>query len=697
MHYSKGLGDFVSARARIVISLGETMASASSTLSKLVFLSLLFAALFLAPLHAADTYWQHDPATPADWFDPLNWSAGLPTSSDTSYIQNGGTVVIANGTAFSRDFNIAYAAATSGSVDQTGGSLTGHQLFVGNTGTGSFTQSGGFVLFPSSSNDDEIYLGYASGSTGTYNLSGTGSVVTKELWVGYGGLGVFNQTGGTCDALYTQYGSLYVGCSPQDNKYTLGGTGQLSAGVIWVGAFNTGTHGTLIQTGGNCTSSTLNLCYDPNSVGTYTQSGGTNTTGEIWLACSQTGSVGTYNLSYGDLIAVGTEHIGTSHGFGTFNQTGGSNTTPRIELGSRGTFNLDGGTLSCPFIWMGISGPGGRFNQTGGICTVSDLIAVDNINPGPIYTLSGTGQLNVKTIQLGRTSSCAGTFNQTGGSNTVTNTLQLGVVTGSTGTYNLSGPASVLSTPSLVVGDAGTGKFTQFAGSHTVAGPLTLGYASTGNGAYEISGGSLSATDLVVGRDSGSSHGTGLLKVTNATASITVSHALHLGQNSSLDLVPGSAIHMTGAAFENQSTDPAKLAGLANLALLYDGHTGQTDPFELAGADLGSDMAGFVNNFALGAMTLEDKAIVKLVDDFNNLHRNAVGGSDEALYLSSLTMLPGSTLDLNGFHLYVANLDLQGGSIINGSLISLPVPEPASLLLLASASVALFGLRRQRP
>jgi hypothetical protein len=41
-----------------------------------------------------------------------------------------------------------------------------------------------------------------------------------------------------------------------------------------------------------------------------------------------------------------------------------------------------------------------------------------------------------------------------------------------------------------------------------------------------------------------------------------------------------------------------------------------------------------------------------------------------------LTLLPGSTLDLNGLHLYYRFLDDQGGSVINGQLISM-VPGDA--------------------
>ena len=213
-----------------------------------------------------------------------------------------------------------------------------------------------------------------------------------------------------------------------------------------------------------------------------------------------------------------------------------------------------------------------------------------------------------------------------------------------------------------------------------VAGPLTLGYASTGNGTYEMSGGSLGAVDLVVGRDSGSSHGTGKFKVTNAAADITVAGSLHLGQNGTLNLVPGTVIHMTGSAFENASTTPAKLAALANLTLVFEGGLASVDTFEVAGRNYGESSTGFTSNFALDTLQIggEQPGSVQLVNLVDN---QPAWTGQEVLYVERLVLSSGSTLDLNHLTVYCGSLVNSGGTILanGGSLVPLTLAVTATL------------------
>jgi len=75
--------------------------------------------------------------------------------------------------------------------------------------------------------------------------------------------------------------------------------------------------------------------------------------------------------------------------------------------------------------------------------------------------------------------------------------------------------------------------------------------------------------------------------------------------------------------------------------------------FEVQGADLGFTSAGFTQNPVLDLLTL-NTAFVRLVDNTND-----APGTD-ALYIDTLVVPSGSTLDLNGSRIYVRNADIQG-------------------------------------
>ena len=51
-------------------------------------------------------------------------------------------------------------------------------------------------------------------------------------------------------------------------------------------------------------------------------------------------------------------------------------------------------------------------------------------------------------------------------------------------------------------------------------------------------------------------------------------------------------IHMTGSDLENTNTNPADLAGLGNLALVFEGGSEDIDQFEVAGEDMGAVVEG---------------------------------------------------------------------------------------------------------
>ncbi|MDP6380739.1 MAG: hypothetical protein QF662_05285, partial [Phycisphaerae bacterium] len=356
---------------------------------------------------------------------------------------------------------------------------------------------------------------------------------------------------------------------------------------------------------------------------------------------------------------------------GTFTQTGGTNTvwgsSPdgvlRVGYGpaSNGIYDLSGGQLLVRNEYVGVyNGGTGLFTQTGGTHTVDGHLAVGDYGNGT-YELSG-GELFAGQETVG--DSRTGQFIQSGGSNTVGGTLCIGQYSRfADGTYILS--AGQLSAVNEHIGhrNSTTGTFTQIGGTNVVINRLVIGYKFGSAGTYEISGGTLSAGSLIVADE-----GTGVLNVTSPGANITVSDLLRFGRYSTFTAVPGSAIHMTGADFHNESTDEASLAGLENLNLIFEGGLAEADTLEVAGLDMGAVPEGFINNFILGTLTLggADNADVTLVDLFDNGNRDGTGGPAEALYIHDLHVEAGSFLHLNGLRLYYDG-NFTGGGSASGS------------------------------
>jgi hypothetical protein len=264
------------------------------------------------------------------------------------------------------------------------------------------------------------------------------------------------------------------------------------------------------------------------------------------------------------------------------------------------------------------------------------------------------------------------------------------------------GAGGELTCGGMQIGAAGAGSFLQTGGTNTVSEVLSIGAGAGSSGAYEIQNGSLTAAVLNVGLE-----GSGTFKISGSGASVTVRQRLHFGEDGSFESA-GAVIHMTGSDFENQSTDANALADLSHLSLVFEGGTAAYDQFEVAGRNCG----GFTGNFALGGLILGGASVgqVKLVDLIDNGNRLAEFG--ECLFVSQLTINSGSSLDLNGLRLFVsgdAREALQGylddGSIFDGTggpvVIGYDadnnwthIPEPATIGLLMLGALA--ALRRKR-
>ena len=446
------------------------------------------------------------------------------------YNQTGGTAVI-DGTALF----LGYNSGSSGTVNLSGGNFStigkfAHQ-YVGYNGTGVFNQSGGTNTVGTAG----LWIGYQPSISGTYNLSGTGmlTVTNSTLAVGFFGQGVFNQSGGTA----TLNGSnFYVG-------YRTGSTGlySLSAGSLSLAGTSTAyigfqSSGVFNQTGGTSTinGSTVYLGYGSATTGLYNLSVGTlsvtNTTEYVGYqgngAFTQTSGLhslsgtassylelgenglgnGTYTLSGGTLSLVNSfENVG-DYTTGTFIQNGGTQTvsfggiTISKNSTASGKYLLSGGMLSLTngsFLSVG-SLATGTFSQSGGTVTISSgglYLAENNQGIGNYSLTNGTLALNNSAEELiGYFGN--GTFNQSGGTHTITNGyLYVGVY--GTGSYTLSNGSLALTNSPEYVGYGANGSFNQSGGTHSISGG-NLYIGNTSPGMYTLSGGTLSATNVQV-------------------------------------------------------------------------------------------------------------------------------------------------------------------------------------------------------
>ncbi len=194
--------------------------------------------------------------------DPVTCQGTIAAVGGGAINLNGGVTVSGTGNIDLGSGQFIVNDAVSG---MTGGSLLASYGYVGNSGTGTFPQSGTFTQSGGTNSigtNGELYLGYNAGDSGAYLLGGSGVLSAFDVLVGYWGTGTFTQSGGTHNCIYLDIG-INAGSS---GVYNLSGSGVLSAATEYVG--DTGT-------------------------GTFTQSGGTNivgTYGELYVGYSNSSS-----------------------------------------------------------------------------------------------------------------------------------------------------------------------------------------------------------------------------------------------------------------------------------------------------------------------------------------------------------------------------------------------------------------------
>ena len=232
----------------------------------------------------------------------------------------------------------------------------------------------------------------------------------------------------------------------------------------------------------------------------------------------------------------------------TYDYTGGAVTLGLLTVDLTGgmptdteTLSMAANNLTSATEFVGYSGTGsngsGTFNQSGGVNTINSTAIYLGVNATDTgyYNLSGTGSLVSVGEVIGYNG--AGIFTQSGGTNTPgTGNLYLGYSSGSNGTYVLNsglltmgnGFANSGSIEYLGFEANSSGTFTQNGGTNTISNSnsLYIAYGANSQGGYTLAGGALAAATEYVGYV-----GTGSFSQSGGTNRINANGGLVLGQN----------------------------------------------------------------------------------------------------------------------------------------------------------------------
>ncbi|MCK4626189.1 MAG: hypothetical protein KAV00_12805, partial [Phycisphaerae bacterium] len=542
---------------------------------------------------AGDTWWQHDPTETGLWFEPSNWTNGVPGGYYVNArIDNNGTALISSGDAAAWHLIIGYhnsgnllqtggtldtvntymrlghESGSTGTYTLTGGTLNAYGTKIGFHGNGVFEQTGGEAIFTGSYSDSDqwhvigmhsgsygvcrlsggrqkiwpgLVIGFAEGSEGLFELSGTGELECNKITLGRYGTGSFIQTGGTVlidNSSGNHYSNINVGLQPSGSGTYEFHAGEIQAYGIYVGGDTTGS-GTFIQTGGTAT---LDL-VDVGSTGRYVYTGGNVNFANRFVSRGEfdfDSSSATFAVPQGATLDLGQSILANASNASIQAQANTlvvfpSGFDPAIDLASynsAGVTHIKGTTLVVPagrgftatteiddmiHCYGTISKPdahgyssrlmGGLKIFENGSVTLSSggMVNVDNLESGMSGgELKGTGTwdgyLHVGHYGTGR-------FEQTAGSVRVIG-LTLGYEPGSEGTYILSGDAA-LELRGACIGYQGIGRFIQNGGTITVGdNHLRVGFNGLyySEGTYELHNGILDTYTIGIGVGYGTGH-----------------------------------------------------------------------------------------------------------------------------------------------------------------------------------------------
>lgn len=418
-------------------------------------------------------------------------NGGNSNTTGTIGNTNTGTLLVEASSNLSlRGGYLGFSSGSIGTANVTGaGSIWNNfgGLFVGNSGTGTLdVEAGGYV----SSNYSD--LGVLSGSNGTVTVTGAGSqwINRGELIVGKSGTGALNvEDGGVVTPGSGRSTTVFLG-SESGSKGTVivTGTGsQWDASTLIVGNSGTGTFN--LEDGGTVTSRTSALGNRSGSNGTVTVTGAGSQWNNSFSLIVGSDGTGTLNVKAGGVLNNDYFSVlgASSRSNGTVTVTGAGsqwNNSYTLEVGRSGTGMLNveaGGSVSSSDGYLG------ERSGSNGTVTVDGAESQWDVRSELRVGGSGTGQLNVR--DGGVVSSGLG---------------RLGEDAGSIGTVTVTGVGSQFNNRnSLRVGGSGSGTLNIGVGASVSSGGVFVAAFGGSTGRVNLNG-TLSTNQLLEGSGNGS-------------------------------------------------------------------------------------------------------------------------------------------------------------------------------------------------
>lgn len=319
-----------------------------------------------------------------DWFNPANWSTGVPDESATAKINNGGTAQITSGTAAAAFVELGSATGDVGSLSTSGsGNLQDDGgLNVGEQGAGTLSITAGGVV-----SSARFVMGDTPGSNGIVAVSGSGSTWNNLVvcFVGYQGSATLNIINGGQVTGESQTSIAESGGSNATVTVDGAGSSWTQFEAITVGGDGTG----ILNIANGGTVSTLDSNFGGGVIGRNPGSNGTVQVSDVSSSWTNKGL-----LSISDDGGDGTLHI----------MAGG------FVSSSGGILGSFGGTAE-----VTIEGAGSTWTNSG------DLFVGNDFDGVGMLTVSGGGQLTNFNGFLGFDSSANGAVEVDGTGSTWTN------------------------------------------------------------------------------------------------------------------------------------------------------------------------------------------------------------------------------------------------------------------------------------